>query len=266
MNTRWNFSFDSTIVGRIHPEKKFPASRERDCQGMEDLFRMDAARSQKVLKWHNSFPYFFFSFVAMFSLSFFFLNLQINIKWIQTVPQTFYDTEEAAWEWRWPRRKIYLSWCTWVFAVNIYCSIRIGVQIGWLTKSCNYSSMDLTDNLFCSGHTSHPSPSLSKQNLKEKLKTSSCLLWSLWAQKDSWIWFIKAGITAWSQSTTWSPAIERSLWLTAWNQNSPMCPCPHLWKVYATALYRTFLKIAVIPLVFQTWMFYIWVVHAGKHE
>lgn len=73
MNTRWNFSFDSTIVGWIHPEKKFPASRERDCQGMEDLFRMDAARSQKVLKWHNSFPYFFFSFVAMYSIFFIYL-------------------------------------------------------------------------------------------------------------------------------------------------------------------------------------------------
>lgn len=95
--------------------------------------------------------------------------------------------------------KIYLSWCTWVFAVNVYCSIRIGVQIGRLTKSCNYSSVDLIDNLFCSGHTSHPSPSLSKQNLKEKLKTSSCFHWSLWAQTDLWIWFIKAGITAWSQ-------------------------------------------------------------------
>lgn len=110
MNTRWNFSFDSTIVGWIHPEKKFPASRERDCQGMEDLFRMDAARSQKVLKWHNSFPYFFFSFVAMYSFFFLFLNLQINIKWIQTVPQTFYDTEEAAWEWRWPRKSQGRPW------------------------------------------------------------------------------------------------------------------------------------------------------------
>jgi hypothetical protein len=59
VNTRWNFSFDSTIVGWIHPEKEFPASRERDGQGMEDLFRMDAARSQtKTMKVTQEFSLF----------------------------------------------------------------------------------------------------------------------------------------------------------------------------------------------------------------
>lgn len=69
-----------------------------------------------------------------------------------------------------------------------------------------------------------------------------------------------------AKGTTWGPAMESSIWLTAWNQNTPICPCPHLWKVYATALYRTFLKTAGIPWVFQTWKFYIWVVHADKHN
>ena len=44
VNTRWDVSFDSTIVRGIHPEKKLPAPRERNRQGMEDLFRMDAEK------------------------------------------------------------------------------------------------------------------------------------------------------------------------------------------------------------------------------
>lgn len=44
VDARWNVPFDSTIVRGIHPEEKFPASRERNCQGMEDLFRMDAKK------------------------------------------------------------------------------------------------------------------------------------------------------------------------------------------------------------------------------
>lgn len=47
VDTRWSISFDSTIVRGIHPEKKFPAPRERYCQRMEDLFRMDAKKKSK---------------------------------------------------------------------------------------------------------------------------------------------------------------------------------------------------------------------------
>lgn len=44
VNTGWNFPFDSTVVRRIHPEKEFPASREGNGQGMEEIFGMDAAK------------------------------------------------------------------------------------------------------------------------------------------------------------------------------------------------------------------------------
>lgn len=44
VDARWNVPFDSTIVRGIHPEKKLPASRERNRQGMEDLFGMDAKK------------------------------------------------------------------------------------------------------------------------------------------------------------------------------------------------------------------------------
>lgn len=90
VNMRWNVSFDSTIVGGIHPEKKFPAPRERNCQGMEDLFRMDAKKKQNrnCLSKINSFSLFLhfpFYFHTCLSSTY----LKTNLRWIQiTSPLT----------------------------------------------------------------------------------------------------------------------------------------------------------------------------------
>lgn len=66
-----------------------------------------------------------------------------------------------------------------MFAVNVYCSIRIGVQIVWLTKSCNSSSKDLIDTLFCSGHKHRHIQSLCLAKKPTKTKPQDFILFML---------------------------------------------------------------------------------------